>query len=93
VATGQITPSAPAPQQYSLFRPLSVIRTLNFGTLVTIGLLFILLVVYVITHLTVWRKGLGRWRTAHYRLFAAAQVSSLAVAIILLAVSGFGKVG
>ncbi len=93
VATGQITPSAPGPQQYSLFKPLSIIRTLNFGTLVTLGLLLVLLIVYIFTHLTVWRKGLGRWRTAHYKLFAAAQVSGLTAAIILLAVSGFGTVG
>jgi hypothetical protein len=93
VAAVQPTPSAPAPQQYSLFKPLSIISTLNFGTLVTIGLLFLLLIVYVVTHITVWRKGLGRWRSAHYRLFAATQVSGLAVAIVLLAVSGFGSVG
>jgi hypothetical protein len=91
-AVGEITPSAPPPQQYSLFKPLSIIGTLNFGTLVTLGLLVILLIVYVVTHLTVWRKGLRRWRSAHYRLFAAAQVSGLAIAIIMLAVSGFGKV-
>ena len=92
-ASGRITPSAPAPQQYSLFRPLSIIRTLNLGTIVTILLLLILLGVYVYTHLTVWRKGLRRWNTVHYRMFAAAQVSSLAVAVTLLAVSGFGSVG
>ncbi|HEX3082103.1 MAG TPA: CAP domain-containing protein, partial [Candidatus Saccharimonadia bacterium] len=84
VAVASPTPVAPPPQQYSLFRPLSIIRTLNFGTLVTLGLLIILLVVYVLTHLTVWRKGLGRWRSSHYRLFAAAQVSALTIAIILL---------
>ncbi|HVQ43990.1 MAG TPA: CAP domain-containing protein [Candidatus Saccharimonadia bacterium] len=93
VATGQITPSAPPPRQYSLFQPLSIVRTLNFGTLVTLLLLLVLLIVYVVTHLTVWRKGLRRWSSLHYRLFAAAQVSSLAVAIISLAVSGFGTVG
>jgi Cysteine-rich secretory protein family len=92
VATGEVSPGAPAPQSYSLFRPLSIIRTLNLGTLVTIGLLGLLLLVYVITHLTVWRKGLGRWRSGHYKLFAAAQVSSLTVAIIVLAISGFGTV-
>lgn len=93
VAVGQATPSAPAPQQYSLFKPLSIIHTLNFGTLVTIGLLLILLIVYIVTHLTVWRKDLGRWRHAHYRLFAAAQISSLAIVIVLLSISGFGSVG
>ncbi len=92
VAGVSATPSAPAPQSYSLFRPLSLIRTLNWGTLVTIGLLLVLLFVYIFTHLTVWRKGLKRWRGAHYRLYAAASLSSLTIAIILLAVSGFGKV-
>jgi hypothetical protein len=86
------TPNAPPPQSYSLFRPLSLVRTLNWGTLVTIALLLLLFFIYLFTHLTVWRKGLHRWRSAHYRLYAVAQVSGLAVAIILLAVSGFGKV-
>lgn len=91
----RVTPdaSAPAPKSYSLFQPLSLLRTLNWGTLVTIGLLFILLLVYIATHMTVWRKGLSRWRRVHYRLYAAAQVSSLTLAIIALAVSGFGQVG
>jgi hypothetical protein len=88
----QATPGAPPPQNYSLFKPLSFARTLNWPTLATIALLGLLLVVYLITHLTVWRKGLRRWRGTHYRLYAAGQVSSLTVAIILLAVSGFGKV-
>ncbi len=91
----QVTPgtSTPAQKQYSLFQPLSLLRTLNWGTLVTLSLLLVLLFVYVMTHLAVWRKGLGRWRLLHYRLYAAAQVSGLAVAIVLLAVSGFGQVG
>ncbi|MDB5178498.1 MAG: hypothetical protein JWN01_441 [Patescibacteria group bacterium] len=84
--------SAPAPVSYSLFKPLSLGRTLTWGTLVTIFLLIILLAVYFHTHMTVWRKGLARWRTTHYRLTAAAQISGLAVIIVLLAVSGFGKV-
>lgn len=95
VATsGKITPGngLPAAKNYSLFAPLSLISTLNWGTLITIGLLFILLGVYLVTHLAVWRKGLSRWRSTHYRLYAAGQVSSLTIAITLLAISGFGKV-
>jgi hypothetical protein len=93
-AAGQISPpSAPAPQQYSLFKPLSLSRTLNFGTLVTLGLLLLLLFVYIYTHLLVWRKGLKRWRSAHYRAAAAAQLAGLTGAIVLLAASGFGTVG
>jgi hypothetical protein len=94
VAKGLVSPNtaAPAAESYSLFKPLSLVRTLNWSTLATIFLLFVLLLVYLVTHLTVWRKGLSRWRSIHYRLFAATQVSALAIAIILLAVSGFGKV-
>ena len=91
--TAQNTPLAPPQQQYSLFKPLSLVRTLNFGTIVTLLLLGVLLVVYAYTHITVWRKGLKRWSSAHYRLFAAAQVSSLIVVITVLATSGFGAVG
>jgi len=69
------------------------VSTLNFGTIVTILILLMLLGVYLVTHLTVWRKGLKRWRSTHYRLFAATQVSVLTIAIIMLAVSGFGQVG
>jgi hypothetical protein len=95
VVAGQITPGAatPPPKSYSLFAPLSVLPTLNWGTLVTIGLLLILLGVYVATHLAVWRKGLRRWKSLHYKLYAAGQVSGLTVVIVLLGVSGFGKVG
>jgi hypothetical protein len=93
VPTGLITSSAPAPKRYSLFAPLSVTNTLNLGTIVTIALLLVLLIVYIYTHLTVWRKGLKRWRSSHYKLLAAGQVGGLAVAIIVLAVSGFGSVG
>jgi hypothetical protein len=87
------TSSAPSPQKYSLFKPLSLVGTLNTGTIVTIGLLAILLVVYIYTHMTVWRKGLKRWETVHYRLFAGAQIASLSIAIITLSVSGLGSVG
>ncbi len=93
VASSQTISSAPAPQQYSLFKPLSIIRTLNLGTLITIGLLVMLFIVYLITHFTVWRKGLGRWSSLHYRLVAAIEISGLAAAITLLAASGFGTVG
>jgi hypothetical protein len=90
--TGEISPAPPA-QNYGLFKPLSLVRTLNWNTLLTIILLLILLLVYAVTHLTVWRKGLRRWQSRHYRLYAAGQVAGLTVAIITLATSGFGKVG
>lgn len=98
VVSGQISEaptgtSAPAAQSYSLFRPLSILSTLRWNTLITIALLLVLLMVYALTHMVVWRKGLSRWRSPRYRLFAAAQLSSLTVAILTLAASGFGKVG
>jgi len=85
--------TAPGTKSYSLFAPLSLVKTLNWPTLATLGLLVLLLLVYGFTHLTVWRKGLARWRKMHYKLYAAASVSALAIAIVLLATSGFGKVG
>jgi hypothetical protein len=93
VASGQISPGEPSAKSYSLFDPLSLTRTAPIGTLVTIILLLILLFVYAYTHMTVWRKGLKRWRRGHYRLYAAAQLSGLTVVILMLAASGFGKVG
>jgi hypothetical protein len=93
VPTEQITPAAPAAKSYSLFAPLSLVQTASLGTLVTIFLLLVLLFVYAYTHVTVWRKGLKRWRTGHYRLFAAAQLSGITLLILVLAASGYGKVG
>jgi hypothetical protein len=90
--SGAISPAPPA-QSYSLFKPLSLVRTLNWNTLLTLGLLLILLLVYVATHITVWRKHHKRWRQPRYRLYAAGQVAGLTIAIITLATSGFGKVG
>ena len=91
--SGQISESAPAPKTYSLFAPLALTSTLNWATLVTIGLLILLLGVYAATHAVVWRKGLLRWQRLHYRLYAAATLVGLAALIALIAVSGFGKVG
>ena len=91
-ASGEVT-SAPAAKNYSLFQPISVVRSLGWGTLATVGLLTLLLMVYLHTHVTVWRKGLVRWHRGHYRWLATAQVSSLAVAILALVASGFGQVG
>jgi hypothetical protein len=93
VAANTPNTSAPAGQSYSLFAPLSLTKTLNLATLLTLGLLVLLLGVYTWTHYTVWRKGLQRWARVHYRVAAAGQVSSLTTAIIMLAVSGFGSVG
>lgn len=92
---GDITPgtSAPAPLAYSLFKPLALNRTATVPTLITLGLLLVLLVVYAFTHMAVWRKRLPRGRHPRYHLYAAATIGGLAVAIIWLTTAGFGKVG
>ncbi len=92
-AVGEVIHATPAPKRYTLFAPLSLTRTLDPGTLVTLVLLAVLLVVYLVTHLTVWRKGLKRWRAMHYRRLAALQVGGLTMLILYLATTGFGQVG
>jgi hypothetical protein len=92
-ANKNTAPTAPPPKSYSLFAPLALTSTLNWATIITLLLLLVLLVVYVYTHFTVWRKGLVRWEKAHYKLFAALQVSGLTAIILLIATSGFGQVG
>ncbi len=91
--TGQVTEALPAPKSYSLFAPLSLTRTLNWHTLITIILLVMLLGVYLLTHLTVWRKGLKRWRHRHYRGLAAFQVGGLIFLMMQLISTGLGSVG
>jgi len=93
VASGTITEATPSPKSYSLFAPLAINRTLNGATLTTIILLGVLLMVYLFTHMTVWRKGLKRWRHHHYRGLAAVQVGGLSLIILYLITSGFGQVG
>jgi hypothetical protein len=95
VVKGEISQatSAPAAASYSLFKPLSVVKTLDWQTQATLGLLALLLLIFSLTHFVVWRKGLPRWRTKRYKLYAAAQVSCLLIAITLISTSGFGKVG
>lgn len=87
------TESAPAPRGYSLFQPLALTRTLTWPSLVTLGLLLLLLVVYLYTHMTVWRKGLKRWQSSHYRGLAVLQVGGVTAAMLMLIASSFGRVG
>jgi hypothetical protein len=89
----QTSDAAPVSANRSLFAPLALIKSLNWGTLLTLGILFILFMVYMATHFMAWRKGLQRWHQAHYKLFAAGQLGGLALLIVLLAVSGIGTVG
>ncbi len=89
---GAITQAPPA-ASYQPIAPLAVARSLNTASLATIGILFILLLVYIQTHFIVWRKGLKRWRSLHYRVWAGAQVASLLVLVTLLATAGSGRVG
>jgi len=88
-----VNESAPAPRGYSLFQPLSLTRTMTWPSLVTLALLLLLLGVYAFTHMTVWRKGLKRWESTHYRRLAFLQVGGVAAAMLLLVVSSFGRVG
>lgn len=85
--------SAPAPKAYSLFQPLELTRTLSLPSLLTLLLLSLLFVVYGYTHMTVWRKGLRRWQSHHYRRLAAVQVGGLAVLIVFIMTRGLGNVG
>jgi hypothetical protein len=93
VTNGDIHEAAPAARSYSLFRPLSLTRTLNWSNLITFVLLTILLLVYSATHMTVWRKGLKRWRRRGYRNVAFLQVGGLVIILTIIAVSSFGHVG
>ncbi len=93
VVTGTVTHAPPAAPTYSLFAPLTLTRTLNWGALATLGLLSLLLIVYLLTHATVWRKGLRRWRSHHYRIVGAAQVGVVIGLICYVASSGLGRVG
>lgn len=85
--------SAPAPRGYSLFQPLALTRTMTWPSLVTLALLLLLLSVYVFTHMTVWRKGLKRWESKHYRRLAYFQVGGVAATMMILVASSFGRVG
>lgn len=89
----QTADAAPVSANKSLFAPLALIKSLNWGTLVTLGILLLLFLVYLATHITVWYKGLHRWHQNHYKLFAAGQLAGLAIVILVLAVSGIGTVG
>lgn len=90
---GEIHQAAPPPKSYSLFAPLRVTATLGWSTFVTLIFFVILFGVYVATHLTVWSKGLTRWRSLRYRLIAGGQVTALLGLIAHLTTSGFGHVG
>jgi len=77
----------------SVVAAFSPTRALGTAKLVTLGLLLLLFVVYAVTHLTVWRKGLSVWEGRHYRFVAFLQVTGLAALIGYIASSGFGQVG
>jgi uncharacterized protein YkwD len=95
IIQGEITEAtyAPPSSSYGLFKPLSLVKTLDWQTQATLGLLSLLLIVFLMTHFTVWRKGLPRWRSTRYKMYAAAQISGLILVITMLSISGFGKVG
>jgi hypothetical protein len=93
VVQGQVSAAAPPQKTYSLFAPLAITKTLDWATLVTLGLLTILLGVYVLTHVMVWRKGLKRWKKRGYKGLAALQLGGLLIIVLFLLNSGFGRVG
>jgi hypothetical protein len=79
--------------QPNLFAPATLVATIPPGTLATIIVLLILLIVYAATHFTVWRKGLRRWHKPRYKLYAATQIGGLILVIGYLATLGIGQVG
>jgi heme/copper-type cytochrome/quinol oxidase subunit 2 len=87
------TQAAPPPKSYSLLAPLALARTLTWPTLGTLAILLIVWLVYLITHLTVWRHRLKRWQNPTYRGVAAVQTGGVALLILYLATAGFGHVG
>jgi len=90
--TGQtVTESAPSPQNYSLVRPLA--RTQSWATILTIALLGLLLLVYLFTHMAVWRKGLHRRHRPRYWAVAGLQLSVIVGLIIVVVAAGWGRVG
>lgn len=93
VASGNISPGAPPPQNYSLLRPLAVTKTLPWPRLAILLVLALLLGVYTATHLAAWRRGLRRWQHRGYRRLAYVQVAGLTAVILMIASSGFGRVG
>lgn len=89
--TGQtVTESAPSPQSYSLVRPLA--RTQTWATILTGALLGLLLVVYLLTHMAVWRKGLHRRHRPRYWAVAGLQLSVIVGLIIVVIATGWGSV-
>ena len=92
-AAASIGQSAPPAQNTGSFRPVSILRSLNWGTLVTLGLLGVLLMVYGATHLAAWRLALPQWRRLHYRGLAFAQLGTVSIIMLVIATSGFGRVG
>jgi len=85
-----VTEAAPSPQNYSLVRPLA--RTQSWATILTIALLGLLLLVYLFTHMAVWRKGLHRQHRQRYWAVAGVQVSVVITLIIVVVATGWGSV-
>lgn len=92
-APATLAPSAPVGVSTSFYEPLTLVKSLNWGTLTTIALLLMLLGVYIATHFIAWRKQLKRWKRRHYKALAVAEIIALLGAIVALAISGIGKVG
>ena len=88
-----LAPSAPVGLSKSFFQPLALLRSLNWGTVISIMLLTVLLTVYVATHFVAWRKQLRHWTKKRYKWLAIGEIILILAMIIGLAISGIGKVG
>jgi hypothetical protein len=93
IAFGSVMPAAPAPAVYRPIAPLAITRSLSSPTLATMAILIIVLMVYLQTHVIVWRKGLKRWRKLHYKMWAGGQISALMIILTILGTTGGGRVG
>ena len=66
---------------------------MGLAQLISLGLLGVLMVVYLWTHLAVGLRGLRRWKRLSYRGLAIAQVGGLTAIMLFIASRGFGHVG
>ncbi|HEY6737062.1 MAG TPA: CAP domain-containing protein, partial [Candidatus Saccharimonadia bacterium] len=88
-----LAPAAPVGVNRSLFQPVALLKSLNWGEVVTIFLLLLLLGVFVATHWTAWRKRLKHWDSRRYRYLAAVEVLAVLALMLIIAASGVGKIG
>jgi hypothetical protein len=86
---GASNTAAPAEKSYTLFKPLSVTDTLNWGQQLTVALLGLLLLLYLIHHYYSVRRKLGK----PHHSYSLVQAAMLLIAIGFIAIGSFGAVG